>query len=162
MSLLNRISQAGSSIRSGLSGAWSRITDGVSALTGRISTGLTGLINGTTLVGISVANIPNMKDAVRTSMKNLEDILEGFNTTDGASNAFAGEYKEAIRRYIAVCAESTRAIVSNLGEINDKLDKVGTNYVIRDGVVAEAVDQTASQMNVERYQEENAGVQGWN
>ena len=162
MSLRNRINQTTTSVRANLNNKWATITDRFSAAVGRSANALTGLINGTTLVGMNVNGIPEIKEANRAAVRELEQILEGFNSVGDPRRAFAGQYAVAIQRFMDTASEATKAIATSLLEFNDKLDQVGTNYVVRDGEVVAAIGDAEANMDTTRFVEQDSGVQGWN
>ena len=149
----------GNSIQSTVSDFGSWITGGWNNLMGTVSTGLNSVINGNDLVGISVQNIPDMKDAVRQAVQNLDNKLNEFRAAGQPAQAFSGQYRDAIIKYIDAVKEATQVLTSQLLVFNDRLDQVGTNYVIRDGVVAESITDAGTKLDKEKYQEENVGVQ---
>lgn len=87
--------------------------------------------NGTTVVGINVNQIPNMKQAIRNYVNQLQDTLNKLDSVD-PTVAFKGEMTGAIVEYIEAVKTACQAVVSNMLAFNDQLTLVEDAYKNKD------------------------------
>lgn len=99
--------------------------------------------NGTTVVGINVNKIPEMKTAIRSYVADIEKALSELKNYD-PTVAFKGdEIVPALQTYIEAVIETCGAIVSNMLAFNDQLTEVENAYKAKDETAASTITSSA-------------------
>lgn len=126
------------------------------SLVGGASAQVQGLLNGSTVVGINVNEIPNMRQAIRDYVTEIENHLEQVKINADTTQAFKGEYAVAIREYVAAISEACKCVTSNLLAFSDKLVDVQEAYQAQDETMKSTIAGSASDVesSFSRYQEQ--------
>ena len=99
--------------------------------------------NGSTVVGINVNHIPQMKTAIRGYVSDIERALGELKNYD-PTVAFKGdEVVPALQAYIEAVIETCGAIVSNMLAFNDQLTEIETAYKAKDETAASTIKSSA-------------------
>lgn len=126
------------------------------SLVGGARAQLQGVLNGTTVVGINVNEIPNMRNAIRDYINGIEEHLNQVRTNADTSQAFKGDYAVAIQEYVSAICEACKCVTSNLLTFSDKLVEVQEKYQARDTELSSAISGSAGDIenSFARYQEQ--------
>ncbi len=82
-------------------------------------------LGGYDVVGIDATKVGPMREQIRTSVHNIDAVLEGIEEATDASGAFRSEaVQEKVREYLTSVETYSRALVSNLLAFSDKLKAV--------------------------------------
>lgn len=87
--------------------------------------------NGTTVVGINVNAIPDMKGAISGYVEGLQSKLNELESMD-PTVGFKGEMTTAVKDYIDAVKTACQAVVSHMLAFNDQLTKVQEAYQTKD------------------------------
>lgn len=126
------------------------------SLVGGARAQLQGVLNGSTVVGMNVGEIPNMRGAIRYYVEQVETHLKQVNEQADTTQAFKGEYATAIKEYVSAICTACECVTSNLLAFSDKLLVVQEAYQTRDAELKSAIGSSASdvQSSFSRYQEQ--------
>lgn len=126
------------------------------SLVGGVKAQLQGVLNGSSVVGINVNEINNMRGAIRNYIAQLEEHLNQVRTNADTTQAFKGEYAVAIQEYVSAICEACKCVTSNLLIFSDKLVAVQEAYQARDTELKSAIGGSASdvQSSFTKYQEQ--------
>lgn len=126
------------------------------SLVGGARAQLQGVLNGSTVVGMNVNEIPNMRNAIKYYVEQLEKHLEQVRIGADTTQAFKGEYATAIKEYVSAICEACGCVISNLLAFSDKLLAVQEAYQVRDAELKSAIGSSASdvQSSFSRYQDQ--------
>lgn len=124
-------------------------------LVGGAKSQVTGMLNGTTVVGINVNEITNMRNAIRDYVSAIEDHLNNVKINADTTQAFKGEYATAVQEYVSAICEACKCVTSELLAFSDKLVDVQEAYQTRDTELKSSIGGSASdvQSSFSRYQE---------
>lgn len=135
------------------------VTDGAnsifSGLVGGAKAAVGSILNGSSVVGINVNEIENMKASISSYINDLETHLNEVKTQADTTGAFKGEYAVAIRQYVEAVAEACKCITSNLLIFRDKLTDVKAAYEASDANLKSAIGGASSEVEgaFQRYQQ---------
>lgn len=122
---INKSSQATASVVDSFTSA--RATNRTSSATNGNIFGFNG--NNYSVVGINAGKVNQMRDAIRTYVKDIQAHLDGIDATTNSSNAFRGdEIKAAVTSYIEKVKEYSKNLTSYLLTFSDKLKDVADQW----------------------------------
>lgn len=99
--------------------------------------------NGTTVVGINVNYIPDMKTEIRAYVDSINTALGELKNYD-PTVAFKGDdLVPALQGYIDAVIETCGAIVSNMLAFNDQLTEIEAAYKAKDQASSEIIKSSA-------------------
>lgn len=82
-------------------------------------------LSGYSVVGINAAKVPEMREAIRTAVSNLQGHIDGIEEHTNSSMAFkSDEVKTAVENYVLSVKEYCKALISDLLAFSDKLETV--------------------------------------
>lgn len=82
-------------------------------------------LSGYSVVGINAAKVPDMREAIRTAVSNLQGHIDGIEEHTNSSMAFKSEeVKSAVENYVLSVKEYCKALISDLLAFSDKLETV--------------------------------------
>ena len=85
---------------------------------------------GYSVVGINAAKIPEMREAIRTAVSNLQGHIDGIEAHTSSSMAFRSEdVKTAVENYVVSVKEYCKALISDLLAFSDKLQTVHDAWI---------------------------------
>lgn len=125
--------------------------DKCSAVVGRVKASAAGILNGD-VVGINTDEVENMNKAIEEYVVALQKHLDEVKTEADNSNAFKGEYAEAVKDFVDAICESCGAVISYLREFENKLEDVREKYIAKDEEVASDIKSQAGDLR-SQYQE---------
>ena len=111
------------------------------------------------VVGINANKIPEMRDAIRNEVNNIQSYLDGIETTASSASAFKSEeITNSVRNYLDKVKAYAQALVSDLLAFSDKLQEVYDAWLLSSqNFASDSVDTSAQQNfagNTERYVEQ--------
>lgn len=87
-------------------------------------------LSGYSVVGINAAKIPDMREAIRTAVSNLQGHIDGIEAHTSSSMAFRSEdVKTAVENYVVSVKEYCKALISDLLAFSDKLQTVHDAWI---------------------------------
>ena len=114
-------------------------------ITGGVRTQIGSLMRGTSYVGINGNKIPEMRDAIRAYVAEIEANLDKVVENTSTQNAFHGEYAAAITAYVTVVKDLCKAYTSQLLEFIDNLDAIAELYHVKDQEFASNINSSAAE-----------------
>lgn len=113
------------------------------------------LMNGSSVVGINVHEIPNMRSAIRIYVQDLERHLDEVATNADTSPAFKGEYADAITSYVTAITRACKSVTTQLLAFSDQLKEVSDSYEAQDRTLSENIRRSATgaEEQYQRYEE---------
>ena len=77
------------------------------------------------VVGINAAKVPEMREAIRNAVSNIQSHIDGIEAETNTANAFkSDEIKAAVEKYVLAVKDYAKALTSNLLAFSDKLESV--------------------------------------
>jgi len=132
----NMLSVGFSNIKRGANDGLSKIKRNISEVSSFFKNG------GTTVVGINVNKIPDMKKAISDYCKEVDDALKNLKNYD-PKIAFKGtEIEPILVKYVEAVTEACQAVVSNLLAFNDQLDQVVAAWTAKDTANASEISKS--------------------
>jgi len=112
-------------------------------------------MNGSSVIGINVHEIPNMRNAIRIYVQDLERHLDEVATNADTSPAFKGEYAAAITSYVTAITHACKSVTTQLLAFSDQLKQVSDAYEAQDRTLSENIRRSASgaEEQYQRYEE---------
>lgn len=115
-------------------------------------------ISNESVVGINVAYVDQMRDAIRNYVEKIKTHLEGIEPLADANNAFKNdEMQRAVQNYIGIVQDYCVNLTSQLLAFSDKLGDVKNAYKSTMESLAEQIDNNtgsfATNSNGRQYQE---------
>lgn len=138
--LIKNVNTQSQSVYSEIVGAGPKISSG-----GFFSSGAS--FNGESTVGIQIEQIPSMKKAITDYVDNLRNHLQEVKRNADTSQAFKGDYANAVREFVNAICNSCENIISNLNEFCNDLDKVQQAYLEKDESMSSDVKNVADQVD---------------
>lgn len=128
-------------------GAFDWVSSAKSTVQGWAGTAFTVAANGSNFVGMDYQQVPTIRDAIRTYVKNIQTVADGLNTDADASQAVHGEITEQTKKYLAAIKDITDAYVSTLLVYSDKMQEYYEAYGKSDTTLANDVGQEAQALS---------------
>ena len=138
-------------INSDIKNMISGFKDTCAAVVGRVKASAAGILNGD-VVGINTDEIDNMNKAIEDYVVALQKHLDEVRKEADNSNAFKGEYADAVKDFVDAVCESCGAVISYLRQFEDKLNEVKEKYITKDEEVASDIKSQAGDLR-SQYQE---------
>lgn len=113
---------------------------------GGVSTAADALINGDT-IGLNVDQIPAMRESIRNYVTNLNSHLDQVKADADTSQAFKGDYAQAVTSFVEAIVAACKAYISQLLEFSDKLEIVRQKYVEQDTELASSIGSQATELS---------------
>ena len=94
-----------------------------------------GSIFGTALseysvVGINASKVPEMREAIRTAVTNIQNHIDGIEAETNSTNAFRSEeIRVAVEQYVLAVKDYCKALISDLLAFSDKLESVHQSWL---------------------------------
>lgn len=142
-----------SNIQNGAGSIASNFQNMIKGITGQASASIGSLIDGS-VVGINVGKIPEMKDAIDATVKEIQAHLTEVNVNCDPSKAFADpEMQSSVKAYIGGVMEACNAYTSQLLKFADKLTEIQTYYEQNEAKKASTLQQAGTEVSssVETY-----------
>ena len=97
------------------------------------------------IVGMSVKDVPKMRDAIRNYVSKIEAFLDGIDPLADANNAFKSkEVQESVRKYIDTVKSYCINLTSQLLAFSDKLAAVANAWITASSNIAGNVNSANS------------------
>lgn len=143
-------------VNQGINAATDKASGMFDSLVSGVRAQMQGVLNGTTVVGINVNEIPNMRNAIREYVTRLDEHLNSVRTNADTTQAFKGDYAIAIQEYVSAICEACKCVTSQLLAFSDQLVKVQEAYQNRDVELKSAIGSSTSdvQSSFDKYQEQ--------
>lgn len=121
---------------------------------GRAGAAAGGILNGD-VVGINVAEIGHMQEAIREYVNNLQTHLDQVKADADTSQAFMGDYASGVRAFVDAVCTACECVISNLLQFNQKLEEVKEKYLARDEQLNSELQAQAGELssNFTKYTE---------
>ena len=104
--------------------------------------------NSYSVVGINTAKIPEMRQAIRTYVDNIEEHLKGVRVNTDPTIALRGTGMEnAVKEYIALVVNYCEALCTNLLAFSDKLAKVEEAWKNSDTNMSSTINSASSDLS---------------
>ncbi len=143
----NEVQKVTWDVTQGVSNTFEKAVDGAFGFVSGAVSDISGFLGGTSVVGINVAEIPNMKIAIEQYVQQLEAHLETIETQTDTNIAFKGEYAVAVKQYVSAVKAACIAVTSGLLAFADQLTDIQAKYEAYDTTLKSKIGTDAS--NVE-------------
>ena len=102
------------------------------------------------VVGLNVAGIGPMKQAIESYIKTVEDHVNQLKESNlNTDAAMKGEFADAVKTYIATAADCCYCIVTQLRYFEDKLTDVENAYKEKSTSLASTINDSSSELKNE-------------
>lgn len=132
-------------IKSTFQGISSNAQSLFNSVIGRAGAAAGSILNGD-VVGINEAEIPNMKQAIREYVNNLQTHLNEVKANADTTQAFKGEYSAAVTQFVEAVCTACECVISNLLQFNERLEEVYQAYLTKDTTMASDIKGQAGEL----------------
>ena len=102
--------------------------------------------NGSTFIGLNYSEVPNIRQAIRTYVDNIQKVADGLNTEANAEIAVHGEITNATKSYMMAIKEVVDSYVSTLLAYSDKMQEYYETYKASDTQLSSDVSSEAKSL----------------
>lgn len=101
------------------------------------------------VVGINVSKVPDMREAIRSAVANIQNHIDGIEEETNSSNAFRSEeIKTAVEQYVLAVKDYCKALISDLLAFSDKLESVHQAWLqSTQSYASESIDSSKSNVS---------------
>lgn len=100
--------------------------------------------NGSPFIGLDYNQVPQIRDAIRQYVKDIQNAADEFNDSADAERAVKGEVVAATKQYVKSIKEVLDAYITGLLVYSDKMQEYYEAYKKSDTTLSDDVSQEAS------------------